>query len=136
MILSAIQGVMGRETTTTKELNEAGSTLLGRGYRGAWPSDRIPSLKHGQMIIANLDSSKGAGTHWVAVAQDRKKTIVYDSFGRKSSKILPSVHRGGKMVIDTDDDAEQGRAQNNCGQRCLAALAVYRTYGANGLLRL
>ncbi len=136
MILKAIQEVMGSDTTTSKDLNEAGKTLLGGSYRGAFPSDKIPVLRHGQVAIANLDDSTGPGTHWIGIAQDKHKTIVYDSFGRKSSKIIPSVHRGGKMVIDTDDDAEQRVEQNNCGQRCLAALAVFEMKGSNGLLRL
>lgn len=131
-ILKEIQDAMGKKTTTTAQLNEAGRVLFGRKYRGAWPADRIPKLRHGQVAIANLDDSKGPGTHWVALAQNKKKTIIYDSFGRKGGKILPTIAEG----VDTESDAEQSAAQNNCGQRCLAALAVFEMYGARGMLKL
>ncbi len=143
MILRSIQKAMGSKTTTTAQLNSAGRSLLGGGYKGAWPADLIPKLKNKEVAIANLDDSKGPGTHWIALAKDKGKIIVYDSFGRKSSKIMPNLHRakrgkrkGGKMVIDTELDGEQGKRQSNCGQRCLAALLVYQIYGSSGLLKL
>ncbi len=134
--LKEIQKVMGRTTTSTNELNLAGSALLGRQYRGAWPSDQIPKLKSGQVAIANLDNSQQPGSHWVALAQSGGQLIVYDSFGRKSKKILPAVYKGGKLAIDTELDIEQGKPQKNCGQRCLAALAVFKMYGGESFMKL
>ncbi len=134
--LKEIQKVMGQTTTSTNQLNLAGNTLLGRQYRGAWPSDKIPKLKSGQFAIANLDSSQQAGTHWVALAQSGGQLMVYDSFGRKSKKILPAAYRGGKLVVDTELDVEQGKPQKNCGQRCLAALAIFKMYGGQAFMKL
>ncbi len=135
-LLNEIQKIMGKNSTTTSDLNLAGKLLLGAKYKGAWPSDKIPKMRNGDMAIVNLDSRRGAGTHWVGVAKEGGKTIVYDSFGRKSSKIIPSIHKRGGKIFDTERDKEQGVKQKNCGQRCLAALAVFDLYGSGGLLKL
>ncbi len=135
-LLREIQKAMGRSTTSTHELNTSGKILLGVKFKGAWPSDRVPRLKNGDMAISNLDGSDSPGSHWVALAKDGGKTMVYDSYGRKSRRIIPSLHKGGRSAVDTDLDAEQNAVQKNCGQRCLAALAVYQIYGKEGFMKI
>ncbi len=135
-LLKEIQKVMGRSTTSTNQLNASGRVLLGAKFKGAWPSDRVPRLRNGDLAIANLDGSGGPGSHWVGLAKHAGKTIVYDSFGRKSRRIIPGLHKGGRSLVDTDLDAEQGKVQKNCGQRCLAALAVFQIYGKEGFMKL
>ncbi|MCP5019378.1 MAG: hypothetical protein GY938_29455 [Ketobacter sp.] len=135
-LLTEIQKVIGKSTTTSTQLNTAGRLLLGVKFKGAWPSDAVPRLKNGDMAIANLDGSEGPGSHWVGLAKEAGKLMVYDSFGRKAHRIIPALHRRGRIILDTEQDAEQGKAQKNCGQRCLAALAVFQVFGAKGFMEL
>lgn len=135
-LLREIQKVMGSTTTSTHVLNSSGKILLGVKFKGAWPSDAVPRLRNGDMAISNLDGSDGPGSHWVALAKTAGKTMVYDSFGRKARRIIPTLNKGGHSTVDTDLDVEQGKAQKNCGQRCLAALGVFQIYGAKGFMKL
>ena len=64
--------------------------------------------------IVNLDKHDMPGSHWVAMAD----SMVYDSFGRDVG-----------LGETTERDVEQGRREDNCGQRCVAFLCVYHAYG-------
>ena len=78
------------------------------------------------MAIINLDEHDEPGSHWIAMVKHNNDLLVYDSFGRKTTDILPNFN---KEVIDTDYDAEQQINEDNCGARCVAFLNVYDKLG-------
>ena len=97
--------------------------------------EKIPKTKNTSFII-NTDTTKGIGKHWCAVyVSDKGYYYVYDSFGRKSSKILKPFVKG-KIVIDTEYDAEQNVNEVNCGQRCVAWLLFRKEHGIYNALQI
>ena len=123
----------GDKTTYLKELEGAGKKLLGVKFKGVYPSDKIPKLNDlSPYCILNLDSSKEPGSHWVSLAKNGKDSILYDSFGRRNTEIIPDLKFSGNgRIIDTDRDSEQKIQETNCGARCLAWLWIFDKYGAN-----
>jgi hypothetical protein len=112
------------DTTMGRELEKVGKYYLGDDFVGIFPQDMVPNMKHGQYCIANVDTSDKGGSHWVAVKSNGGRHIIcYDSFGRKSKKLLPILYKQFD-VTDVDDDAEQAYREDNCGQRCLAFILV------------
>ena len=122
---------VGGKTTYSNDLEKAGIKLLGLKFVGVFPSDKIPPINNlKKYVILNLDKSTDAGSHWVAVAHNDRKLYLYDSFGRKGSKIIPSLFSSGNgVVVDTDPDPEQDIRETNCGARCIAFLMFFERYG-------
>ena len=102
---------------------------FGKDFIGVFAADRVPQIKHGQMLISNLDESDQPGSHWIGVAKDKKGLLIYDSFGRKSNKIIPHLYSQYEKIIDTEYDKEQDEKEYNCGARALAFLMVYYKKG-------
>lgn len=97
---------------------------------GVFPSDLIPKMKVGQYSILNLDKSGEPGSHWIAIFKDKAKVWVYDSFGRRSKKIIPLIFKSGNgKVFNTDLDAEQEIHEENCGARSLGWICVVDSLG-------
>jgi len=111
--------------TTDTQLDKIGKGLFKQKFAGVFAADTIPKSTSFGYCIANLDNADQPGEHWVAIVKNNGKYLVYDSFGRKTSDILPNLEN----VTDTDYDAEQFKHEENCGQRCLAWLLVYDQFG-------
>jgi hypothetical protein len=124
--------LIGNSTTFQGELEKASIKLLGRLFKGVFPSDKIPPLNDLKpYAILNLDRSDEGGSHWVAIAREGNITYLYDSFGRKGSKIIPSLfHSGNGRIVNTDLDKEQKESETNCGARSLSWLLFFDRYGA------
>lgn len=70
--------------------------------------------------IINLDSSIGAGTHWVAYYKNGEEKIYFDSFGNLQPP-LEVINYLGKNVI-YNYIQEQKYNTFNCGHLCLKFL--------------
>src|SRR5210317_1155645 len=132
--LKKIESMMKHNKTTySDELHKICKKLFGVKFKGVYPSDKIPKLNDlSPYCILNLDRSTEPGSHWIALVKDDKedRCLVYDSFGRKNTTIIPHLRFSGNgRVIDTDRDPEQHPTQTNCGQRCLAFLSIYNKWG-------
>jgi hypothetical protein len=56
--------------------------------------------------------------------------MVFDSFGRRTTQIIPSLLKSGNGKIkDTDYDANQKIKETNCGQKSIAWLSMFNDYG-------
>jgi hypothetical protein len=127
-----VEPLIGDKSTYQNELETACIRLLGINFKGVYPSDQIPVLNGlKRYAIINLDRSTEPGSHWVSIAFKDDKILVYDSFGRSTSKILPALYQSsnGSDIFDTDPDAEQTSNEMNCGARCLAWLLLFEHYG-------
>jgi len=120
------------KVTYLEELNGVGKKLLGVKFKGVFASDNIPRLNNlTKYCILNLDRTDEPGSHWIALAKlPNGNSIMYDSFGRSSKTIIPSLwYSGNGRIIHDTRDAEQGIKESNCGQRTLAFLIFLDTYG-------
>jgi hypothetical protein len=133
-----IYPLVGDKTTYLSQLNEAGHKIFGPFFKGTYASDKIPRLNDlARYCILNLDKSHEPGSHWVALAKeiDIDGCIVYDSFGRKTSQIIPNLYFSGNgRLIQTDPDSEQKIHETDCGARCLAWLVFLDRYGPEAAL--
>ena len=96
------------------------------------PSDKIerPNNNETKYWIGNVDKSNMPGSHWVAFFKiPDKPTLIYDSFGRETSNLLPSVIKILEDYTDTDYDAEQLNFESRCGQLCLGFLLFAKRFG-------
>ena len=120
LLKDIVYPMLGQKVTYSNDLHDVGKQLLGKDFVGVFASDLIPKLKNKQCCILNLDRSDQGGSHWISVYKDGKKNLTYDSFGRESSKIIPSL----KNVVDADYDSEQMIEEEDCGSRSIAFLLV------------
>jgi hypothetical protein len=120
LLKDVVYPMLGQKVTYSNDLHDVGEQLLGKDFVGVYPSDQIPRLKNKQCCILNLDKAHEAGSHWISVYRVGKTNLTYDSFGRKSSKIIPSL----KNVVDADYDIEQMIEEEDCGARSIAFLLV------------
>lgn len=129
--------LVGDKSTFQHDLEKAGRKLLGTEFKGVYPSDKIPVLNDlKKYAIINLDKSTEPGSHWVAIAHQNQKIYVYDSFGRKTVKILPALFQSGNgsKILDTEPDPEQKIDETNCGGRSLSWLIFFEHYGSKNAL--
>ena len=127
----------GSGTTYASTLEKIAYSKLGIHFKGVFASDQIPLLNILQKYaIVNLDKSSQSGSHWIGVAFEDNKIYVFDSFGRKSIKIIPSLYKSysAKSIIDTDYDAEQTENQENCGALSLTWLLFFDKYKAKNAI--
>lgn len=138
VLITEVVRHLGNKVTDNTQLDKVGRRFFGKKYIGTFPSDQIPRLKPNTYCIANLDATDEPGSHWVAlVKSDDDELIVYDSFGRFTSVILPHLTREYKhKIVDTEHDSEQGLKETNCGARSMAAILMYHRYGKKMLLKL
>lgn len=101
---------------------------------------RIPS-KDGYMII-NTDFTGRPGIHWVSGIKQGKNLYIYDSFGRKSSTLLPNLFQRMKDKgyhihdADTTDQDQYGTKSVDCGHRSISALKICNDYGIKAFMSL
>lgn len=130
--LKRMEQQLGTGATYGNELNRVGEEFLGKKFAGVYPADMLPLLsKKKCYAILNLDKSDMAGSHWIAVKYlgGKGKVLVYDSFGRKTQRIIPTLAERYKTE-DADDDVEQDDREDNCGPRSLAFLLIDDLFGS------
>lgn len=136
-LLKDLEAIIGNDTTFSLQLKKIGQFLFGRRFVGVYPSDKLPYLRHSQMCIANLDASDLPGSHWIAMVKNGRDTYFYDSFGRKATKIMPTITKeGGAIKEDLTRTAEQKTTENDCGQRSMTWLIIYDVYGPKEALKI
>ena len=86
---------------------------------------------HTKLLIANLDERSMPGSHWVC----RYDGAWHDPLGSNGTDQRAALVRRVQGSW-TDDDPEQRREEDNCGQRCLAALMVGVQLGSDGFALL
>jgi hypothetical protein len=128
--LKRLEQQLGTGATYGNDLNRVGEEHLGKKFAGVYPADMLPLLsKKKCYAILNLDKSDMPGSHWIGVKYLGKgKVLVYDSFGRKTQRIIPSLTER-YTPVDADYDAEQENREDNCGPRSLAFLVVDDLFG-------
>lgn len=119
-------------TTYGRDLDRICHKVLDKNFLGVFAVDEIPIeiLDYSHLFIVNLDRSDQPGSHWIAVGGTGHSFIIFDSFGRKSSEIVPKLTYYF-YTFDTEHDAEQDDKENNCGQLCVAWLLLHNLFGGD-----
>ena len=133
----AVRRIGHGRTTSSHELERVGQGLFKHGWQGVVPRDRIPARKPNTYLICNLDQSgKQKLFHWVCRYVDSEGTVAWhDPLGKGGkAQRQPLVRQVNSRW--TEDDAEQGVTEDNCGQRCLAALMIAKQCGMEAFLAL
>lgn len=138
VILKHIEKHLGKTTTYSDTLYTIGKKLLLIKFKGVYPSDKIPKLNDlSPYCIVNVDKSNESGSHWMALVKSGNHCILYDSFGRRNTQLIPNLRFSGNgKIIDTDRDSEQKIKEENCGARAMAFLVFYNKYGEKNAMKI
>lgn len=121
--------------------------MLGKDWKGAFACDEHMFIKNksshlsdvsridGLMIVNNKTRAHG-GEHWVAVASKDGTLYVFDSFGRPTKDLIPSLYNSKLKVRDSDYDKDQNVSQTDCGSRCIGWLMLLKEHGVENALLL
>lgn len=124
--LPLTEKIVGNDITNSSTLRVWGKALFGDKFVGVYPSDRLPNLcRYGSSAIINEMGHGSRGSHWTAISRlSDGEVLVFDSFGRPTVSLLPTVYKKYKTV-DTEDDKDQQFYEKNCGAQCLAFIATF-----------
>ena len=125
--------IWGNKALYDNQITDIGQQLLGKKYVGTFPIDRVPLSGSDKYMIANVDGSGFPGSHWVAVFLKGDTIYVYDSFARKSKKLLKPLHDKAKKykknIIDINAKSDQKNHTEICGAISLSFLYIVHKYG-------
>ena len=128
--------LLGSERTFSSQLERVGGRMFGRHWSGIHARDTLPTVaRTGRRgMIVNTDDSTGNGVHWIAVLDDGERAMSdpLGRVGRNQRRELDAI----AQPLWSDDDAEQRMAENTCGPRSLAAVAVGLAFGIDEFLRI
>lgn len=130
-------GIKG--STWDTDLDKIGRKLIGKSYLGTYSQNTIPiNIPNKSYFITNLDcSNEDNKRHWVAFYYNKGTYYCYDSYGRKSKKILRHFFKKIKgKIVDADNDAEQGLTAVSCGARSIAFLMVVKELGIKKAMKI
>lgn len=136
-ILKSVERKLGKGVTTDSQLTKVGRALLGDSYLGTFAVDVKPihlvaPARSEAYFIINVDGSSLPGSHWLAVYKNPElnKYLIYDSFARKSKKLIPKfIKTVGFRYVDVNKESDQKVKEDNCGQRSLSLLLFIKKYG-------
>jgi len=128
LLVGMCESWVGKDETDDRQLHTSAKKLIGPAFAGVFASDMVP--KNFRFCITNVDTHDKPGSHWVAIASlgRQKGYLVYDSFGRHTSKLMPHLNLD---TWDTDRDKEQLESEDNCGARCIAWLCLVKLLGTD-----
>lgn len=129
--------ILGNGMTTDAQLNKVGKKLFGSRWIGVFSSDVKPTVLMPKtsptglsMGIINVDGKYLPGSHWLGIIYDGSKWYIYDSFNRRSKKLIPKfIKMLGYNYVDTNSKADQKNSEDNCGSRVMAFLLFVKRYG-------
>ena len=112
--------VLPNKILSNLEIIDAAKKLSLDGFRGIFLRDTLPTkTKLGEGGILNLDSSSGAGTHWVMWFKKGKEKFYFDSYGAQPPSELIDYQ---KSPIFYNSERVQQNGEVFCGHLCLFTL--------------
>jgi hypothetical protein len=143
----ALIKAMGTKSTTDRQLNTMGKQLFGAKYLGTYSQDNIPWKKVNSILnfnntfaIINTDPVGKPGVHRVALYITAKTVYIWDSYGRNSKALLPlfvaQLKTRKYRFKDSDNDIEQSKKSEICGQLCLAWMRTVKDLGIMNAMKV
>ena len=111
-------------------------------WLGVVPRDQVPARKKDSYLICNLDTSgKQTIYHWVCrYVTPKGEALWHDPLGEsgadQASQLVRQVRALWTDEDNFDDPSHQADAEDNCGQRCLAALRIAKEMGPDAYMSL
>ncbi len=130
-----------KSETTDEQLEEAGRDIFGSEFGGVYPEDqKVRFDKNHKYYIFNTDKANQPGTHWISVYVDHpnKQIVVFDTFDRQTSKLVPDLYLDIKYnhmrVRKGAHKVHQKDCEMNCGEKSMAYLVLVSYYGIEKVL--
>ena len=77
---------------------------------------KLPLLKHKHFVIINLDTERGAGTHWVTLIRLKNRLLYYDSFAIPCGlDVYRYASRHKNCSLSYSDSSDQAKRSRQCG---------------------
>ncbi len=100
---------------------------VSRFFVGVFPSNKIPIVEQGCMVI-NEEPSGKEGSHWVALFKFDNGIVEYfDSYGRQPTAKWIKAYLTGELVVVCEKQV-QSLLSDTCGHHCVYYLC-HRTRG-------
>eukprot|EP01047_Picozoa_sp_COSAG01_P025527 COSAG01_NODE_1616_length_9720_cov_16.818314_8_plen_139_part_00 len=137
-----IQRIGHADTTNSQELDRVGRDLFKTKWLAVVPRDKVPARKKDSYLICNLDDSgKQTIFHWVCRYVTKEgEALWHDPLGEsgadQASELVKQVRALWTDEDNFDDPSHQADAEDNCGQRCLAALRIAKEMGPDAYMSL
>lgn len=130
-----------KNSTMSDQLAEIGKKIFPKKFKGVYSINTIPkNLPNGSYFITNNKKSSDPGEHWLAgVVLNKNKLAIYDSFGRPSKDLIPSLTQKGSgwKIVDSHYSNEQGGfGTKSCGLRSISFLSVVDEIGIKNALKI
>lgn len=125
--LNKVVSVDDEEGTNQSELDKSGQALFTDRWGGSKTLDRWDDIRHDPykfyiMNTVSMADSEQIG-HWLAVHDGK----IWDSFHRPLRTIVPTLsHVRPFTELNYLSLQNQPDSSSDCGERCLAALELYR----------
>lgn len=120
MDISVGKVILPNKPLSNIELINTADELKIPNFRGVFLRDTLPKRpKRKEYGILNLDSSNGAGTHWVAWCKKGDDKYYFDSYGLQPPNEL--IKYLGRVLYNTEQ--VQQSDQVFCGHLCLYVLS-------------
>ena len=121
----------GKSALDNQEVQKIGEEYLGNKFKGVYPSDRL-EFKPGYYII-NVDKFGEMGSHWVGIIIKNKTMYVYDSYARKTNKLINHLYDKAKKlkykIVDINKKSDQHPKSEVCGGISISWLSTVDKYG-------
>ena len=129
--LKYFEDKVGKQITFSNVLDDIGKKMFNESFKGVYPVDKIPEMNEGNVCIINVDTSNLPGSHWIGCGVHNNRLYVYDSFGRSQDKLknMYSSLKKEYKITEPENDPEQSIQENNCGQRSLSWIFVFKVLG-------
>lgn len=122
----------GRKPLSNFELDQECYKLFGTKYKGTLMQDSLKTYKPGYYIV-NTDFEGNGGIHWVALSVTPKTAYVFDSFGRDTDTLLPTLQKNlskqGLKIVESDQDQDQKGDSAVCGHMAISWLLCAKKFG-------
>ncbi len=141
-LVADVSETLGDGRTIDNQLTQYGKLVIGRAFKGVFPSDEIPNLnKRGtSYMIVNVDKAGMGGSHWIGLVSKGSRVYYYDSFGRPIQKLMPEAAKElkseSKSISSAPSEPEQSIIEDNCGQRTMAWLILFHRLGVDNAIQI
>jgi hypothetical protein len=131
--------MLGRSTTYSTDIEDAGSALLGSAWGGVHAADTLPPAAHHLTcrVVNTASTDDGTnGVHWCACVEEGGRRYFNDALGAAGRRQRADLARRYPDAEWADDDAEQRPEQTDCGVRALVALVIARDGSVDDFMHL
>ncbi len=105
---------------TNKDLEKLCYMFFKKDFLGVFPCDVLPTSKKCNIsVIFNLSKHNEAGTHFIAIIKNQKKTIFFDSYGKScNNESILKYLKQLNLPVEYNKSQIQADTSSLCGYFC------------------